>query len=145
MATPEEQLAQALAAIQQVQLTMQQQAQQTQTAFEQLQALGQQNAALTTRLDEIGQSRAAGSSTDGPSQPALVQKWAPGEFSGEVTQWREWELKFRTYVGSQMGGMIGIILKQVDENRDDSALVAVLGEHTRAAASFLHSSLVATC
>ena len=76
---------------------------------------------------------------------ALVQKWAPDSFSGEHGDWREWATKYRSYMGALLQGSVGRWLKQTEEAREKSGLVASLGEAARATSSILHSALIATC
>ena len=74
-----------------------------------------------------------------------MQKWAPDAWNGELSTWKDWQIKFRSYMGSLLRGEVGRWHIHVDENRLTSAKVAILGEASRAAASMLHGALIATC
>jgi hypothetical protein len=81
----------------------------------------------------------------GQASSALVQKWAPSEFSGDSTLWKDWSLKFRSYMGSLLRGELGRWLEHIDDNLETSAKIAVLGEQSRAASTAMQGALIATC
>ena len=107
--------------------------------------LNQRLSAKEHEMEEIKRQAAAGNSGGDHGRTALVQKWAPDNFSGASTEWRDWAVKFRSYMGAQLQGELGKWMAHVDEHRDTSALVVALGEQSRASASALYSALIATC
>ena len=74
-----------------------------------------------------------------------MQKWAPDQFSGEIVDWKDWSYKFASYVGQNYKGEMGKWMKHVEEHRETSLLISVVGEDCRQYATYLHGSLVATC
>ena len=74
-----------------------------------------------------------------------MQKWAPDAWNGEQSTWKDWQIKFRSYMGSQQRGEIGRWLDHVDDNRLTVAKIAALGEASRGSATMLHGALIATC
>jgi hypothetical protein len=96
-----------------------------------------------TREQEFAQYQAT--VQHGGGGASLAHKWAPADFTGEHGLWRDWCIKFRSYMGAQMRGEISRWLEHVDDHRQTSAKVAVLGEASRASASMMHGALIATC
>jgi len=93
------------------------------------------------------EERGAGAGRDGGwgEKSALVSKWAPDNFSGENEAWKDWSVKFVSYLGGSLKGQVGKWVQHVDENRGAQATITVLGEASRAASSMLHGALIATC
>ena len=80
-------------------------------------------------IERLEQAAAIGNGGGGGGAgPSLVQKWAPGDFSGEHGLWRDWSIKFRSYMGSLLRGEVGRWLEHIDECRATSAKVAVLAK-----------------
>jgi len=110
---------------------------------------------LLQKEEEVAQAwaeaerRAAEAQPDGDpgwgGKSALVSKWAPDGFSGENEAWKDWSVKFVSFLGGSLKGQVGRWLQHVDEHRGDSATITVLGEQSRAASSMLHGALIATC
>ena len=113
----------------------------------QLQAMQQQNVELAGRVQagELAAASGGGGGGHGGGFASLASKWAPGDFSGEHADWRDWNIKFKAYMGAQLRGEVGRWLAHVDANRVTSAKVAVLGEASRATSSMMHGALIATC
>ena len=114
----------------------------------------QQHLELTARIQaregEIAMLTAAGTGAldglggGGGERSALAQKWAPDSFSGEAQEWRDWSLKFKSYMSPLHKGLMGRWMQKVDETREALATLSVLGESARPSASSLHSALIAT-
>ena len=58
---------------------------------------------------------------------SLVSKWAPDDFSGERTEWREWAIKLRSFLGAAQKGEVGKWMKKIEEDLTKPAQAAVLG------------------
>ena len=108
-------------------------------------ALNQRLSAKEQEMEEIRRQAAAGNSGGDHGRTALVQKWAPDNFNGASTEWRDWAVKFRSYMGAQLQGELGKWMTHVDEHRDALAIISIPGEQSRASAATLHSALTATC
>jgi hypothetical protein len=118
----------------------------------QLQAVQAQNTVLgaaavqhTAEMETIRAAHAVGGHGGGGGGASFVQKWAPDAWNGELATWKDWQVKFRSYMGSLLRGELGRWLAYVDENRLTSAKVMVLGENSRASATQLYGALIATC
>ena len=94
-------------------------------------------AAGTGALDGLGGG--------GGERSALAQKWAPDSFSGEPQDWRDWSLKFKSYMSPLHKGHMGRWMQKVDEERAALATLSVLGESAQPSASSMCSALIATC
>ena len=136
------------AAVQEMQRQQAEKAANIQKLLEQNQSLNQRLQAKDAEVNSLRQQVTAATQQSGPraeDRLALVQKWAPSEFSGEHSAWRDWAVKFRSYVGQTQGGTVGRWITHVETHRDDSAVVAVLGEDARSSSAVMHSALIATC
>ena len=106
------------------------------------------NSRLLTKDQEVEELRATsqtGRPAEGNERTSLVQKWAPDDFSGKHSDWTDWAVKFRSYMGALLSGRLGQWLVKVEEKRGEDSTVTVLGEASRSAASLLHTALIATC
>ena len=135
----EQQLAQVMAQMQAMQQQMQDMANRVQQRDGHIQELQVAAAA------QAAAAAAAGGGAGQQQQTSLVQKWAPADFTGEHTSWRDWSIKFRSYMGALLRGEVGRWLEHVGDNRTLDAKVVTLGEASRAASTMLHGALIATC
>ena len=138
------------------------------TMTQEMQTLHQQNATLKNEQDLmsqklIGAERQAQASEETANQlkekleiesssnrndhegNALVSKWAPDSFNGEHDAWKDWSLKFVSYMGNQLKGKVGRFIQKIDEDRDRYVTISAAGEETRGTASALDGALIATC
>ena len=93
-----------------------------------------------TLQQELRAARTGG----GGGQSALVSKWAPDSFSGEEEAWRQWSMKFRSYVGAMNGGIVGTWMDHAAQHRDTNLATSTLDPGAQQPATLLYSALVAT-
>ena len=56
-----------------------------------------------------------------------VAKWVPDSFESKEDSWPTWKVKLESFMGTFLGGNDFQLLQQVEQNREDSAKLAVLG------------------
>ena len=84
---------------------------QNNTFAEQLATVQAQNMALSgqaqqhaTDMANMQAAAAAGGGGGGDRGSSFVQKWAPDSWNGELNTWKDWQIKFRSYMGSLLRG-----------------------------------------
>jgi hypothetical protein len=68
----------------------------------QMQAMRAENIELVGRVQgaEAAAASGGGGGGHGGGFASLSSKWAPSDFSGEHSEWRDWNIKFKSYMGA---------------------------------------------